>query len=70
MIRAIRNFAKKNLLLRKFVGYYLASSGLFDNFFKNYSVTPLWEKRISSVLDSPDNNLIPKVKNAGMIKSG
>lgn len=70
MITAVRNFAKRNLFLRKLVGYYLASSGLFDGFFKNYSVTPLWEERISNVLESPDNVLIPKVENAGMIKGG
>lgn len=70
MLTAIRNFAKKNLFLRKLVGYYLASSGVFDSFFRNYRVSPLWEKRISNVLNSPDNILIPKVKNAGMIKFG
>ena len=70
MLKSLRNFAKKNLMLRKLVGYYLASSGLFDNFFRNYKVAPLWENRIANVLQSSDNSFIPRVKNAGVIKSG
>lgn len=70
MLLALRNFAKRNIFLRKFIGYYLASSGLFDSFFKNYIVSPSWEKRIEHVLSSPDNSFIPRVHDAGEIKHG
>lgn len=70
MIRQIRVFARKNLFFRKLIGYHLASSGLFDSFFKNYKVNELWEKRIADVLSSGDNKFIPKVENAGVIKGG
>ncbi len=70
MLSAIRNIAKKNIVLRKFVGYYLASSGMVDSFFKNYKVSPALEKRIENVLSSKDNDFIPKVADAGQIKSG
>jgi hypothetical protein len=70
MIGYLRNMAKKNMAIRKFVGYTLASSGLFDAFFRQYKVGPVWEKRIAHVLSSADNAFIPKVADAGQIKSG
>ncbi len=70
MINWLRTIAKKNLVIRKFIGYYLASSGLFDSFFKNYKVSGVWEKRIQHVLESKDNEFIPRVSNAGEIKAG
>lgn len=70
MLNAFRKFARKNLLLRKLVGYHLASSGLFDNYFRNYKVSPFWGARIDWVLKSTDNNFIPKVADAGKITSG
>jgi hypothetical protein len=70
MLSYIRNFARKNLFVRRLVGYHLASSGLFDSFFKNYKVSASWEARINSVLSSSDNEYIPKVKGAGEIRRG
>jgi hypothetical protein len=70
MISRIRNIAKKNLLFRKFIGYTLASSGLFDSYFRNYAVSPVWKKRIDHVLSSTDNDFIPKVPDAGKISRG
>ena len=70
MLKAIRRFAQRNLILRKFIGYYLASSGLFDSFFKSYKMSPAWEGRISSVLESADNAFIPRVPAAGQIVRG
>ena len=70
MISRIRNIAKKNMLVRKFIGYTLASSGLFDSYFRNYAVSPAWKKRIEHVLSSTDNDFIPRVPDAGKISSG
>jgi methyltransferase FkbM-like protein len=70
LLSSIRNFGRKNLLLRKFIGYYLASSGLFDSFFRKYKVSPEWEKRISYVLSSADNDFIPRFTDAGKIENG
>lgn len=70
MFAYIRNFAKKNLFLRKLIGYHFASSGLFDNVFRNYKMSPVWQKRIDHVLNSPDNRFIPRVAEAGEIKNG
>jgi hypothetical protein len=70
MINEIRQFAKKNMVMRKFVGYTLASSGLFDRYFRNYKVSANWQKRIKHVLESADNKFIPKVEDAGEIRNG
>src|SRR5687768_1776286 len=70
MINAIRNTLRKNLFLRKLVGYHLASSGLMDWFFRDYKVSPFWEERIANVLNSTDNAFIPRVANAGSITGG
>jgi hypothetical protein len=70
MLSTIRKVVRNNLPVRKFVGYYLASSGLFDSYFRNYKLSPDWEKRMRDILSCPDFNLIPKVKNAGAITSG
>lgn len=70
MVGVIRDMVRKNPLVRRLVGYHLASSGLFDSFFANYRVSSEWEKRISDVLKSSDNQFIPRVKNAGRIEKG
>jgi len=70
MLATIRNLARKNLLIRKIVGYHLASSGLFDSFFRRYKISAGWELRISRVLSSSDNDFIPKVPGAGEISHG
>jgi len=61
MLSSIRKFAQKNLFLRKPIGYHLASSGLFDRYFKNYQLSDSWKKRVEHVLSSTDNEFIPKV---------
>ena len=48
----------------------MASSGIFDSYFKNYKVSPNWESRIAEVLSSTDSDFIPKVKDAGKIVNG
>ncbi|MEO8769702.1 MAG: FkbM family methyltransferase [Ferruginibacter sp.] len=48
----------------------MASSGIFDSYFKNYKVSPNWENRIGHVLSSTDSDFIPKVKDAGKIMNG
>ncbi|HEY4290077.1 MAG TPA: FkbM family methyltransferase [Puia sp.] len=70
MLHRIRKLAQKNRALRKFIGYHLASSGLFDGIIKNYRLSDAWEKRIADVLSSDDNKFIPKVPDAGSIKGG
>ncbi len=70
MLAQLRNFARKNLFVRKLIGYHLASSGLFDAVFRNYNLSPVWEKRVTHVLSSSDNDAIPRVADAGAIKGG
>jgi len=70
MLTTLRNFFKKNIYLRKLVGYHAASSGLFDNVFRSYKLSPLWEKRTSDVCSSSDNKFIPRVADAGVIRKG
>lgn len=70
MIDFLREIFRKNILIRKLVGYHLASSGLFDNYFKSYALSASWQQRLNDILKSKDNDYIPKVENAGIIKNG
>lgn len=70
MIQKIRVWLRNNVFFRKLVGYHLASSGLFDNYFINYKVSDYWDSRIKHVLSSSDNAFIPKVPDAGKITGG
>jgi hypothetical protein len=70
MISILRQIAKKNQNLRKFFGYYLASSGLFDVIFNLYPLSDFWKNRISNVVKSDDNFYIDRVEGAGKIKNG
>lgn len=70
MLGSIRKLVRQNLFLRKLVGYHFASSGLFDNYFRDYKVGPVWKNRIDAVLNSPDLAFIPKQEGAGSIKAG
>ena len=70
MLSALRNFSKKNILLRKIIGYYAASSGLFDSYFTKYSLSGALLDRANLVMESPDNVFIPRVAQAGRIASG
>jgi len=56
--------------MRKLVGYYVASSGLFDSVFKNYKLSGALLNRANKVLASSDNAFIPRVPDAGAIKGG
>jgi len=70
MIGKIRQFAKKNIFLRKLIGYHAASSGLFDGIFKRYKLSEAWIKRTDDVCSSTDNAFIPRVADAGKITHG
>jgi len=70
MINSLRNIFRSNLFLRKLVGYYAASSGLFDSIFKNYKLSGVLLNRANKVLASSDNAFIPRVPDAGAIKGG
>lgn len=70
MLHSIRSLAQKNLALRKFIGYHVSSSGLFDGIIRNYKLSLAWDKRIEDVLNSEDNLYIPRVEDAGVIKRG
>src|SRR5882724_1438238 len=70
MLQTIRRIGQKNPLIRNFLGYHLASSGLFDKVILNYKLSESWKKRIDEVLSSPDNDFIPRSENAGKIKNG
>ncbi|HUR09949.1 MAG TPA: FkbM family methyltransferase [Flavitalea sp.] len=56
--------------MRKLIGYHIASSGLFDAYFKKYTLSPEWQRRVNDVMASSDNALIPRVNNAGQISAG
>ncbi|HEV3326459.1 MAG TPA: FkbM family methyltransferase [Puia sp.] len=70
ILQSIRSYAKKNLFIRRLIGYHLASSGLFDGVIRNYKLSESTQKRIANVLDAEDNRYIPRVANAGVIKGG
>jgi hypothetical protein len=70
MFKEIRAFVKKNRFLRRLVGYHLASSGLFDAVFRNYRLSEHWQQRIKDVVSCPDNNDIPRCRQAGQIQNG
>ncbi|MBP6794871.1 MAG: FkbM family methyltransferase [Saprospiraceae bacterium] len=70
MLHWIRKNIKKNIFFRKMIGYHLASSGLFDAYFKNYELSEFWQKRVLDVLSSPDLHEISTVPNAGQISGG
>jgi hypothetical protein len=70
MMQKIRSWIRRNLWLRKLIGYHIASSGLFDWYFKSYEVGPYWQKRIDTVLSSDDNAHIHRHPNAGKIING
>lgn len=70
MLSAIRDFGKKNIFVRKLIGYYAASSGLFDGYFRKYKLSGFLLQRATLVGQSPDNSFIPRVEGAGQIANG
>ncbi len=70
MLQSIRSLAQKNIVLRKFIGYQVSSSGLFDGIFRNYKLSGDWDKRIEDVVNSRDNKYIARVPDAGEIRQG
>jgi Methyltransferase FkbM domain len=70
MLNKIRQLLRSNVALRKFVGYNIASLGIFDGYFKNYALSDFWVRRVSDVMSSDDIKYIPTVENAGIIKGG
>ena len=70
MFLQLRKYLRKHSFIRKIIAYYIAPSGLFDNYFRNFSPSPYWQNRIDEVLQSSDLKLIPTVDNAGQIVRG
>ena len=70
MYSQLRTAIRSNYILRKFFGYFLISTGLFDSYIKNYKLSDAWIKRIDNVLISKDNEYINRVKDAGKISNG
>ncbi len=70
MLAKIRQLLRSNVHLRKFVGYNIASLGIFDGYFKNYKLSDFWLRRVQDVMSSSDIKYIPTVENAGVIKGG
>ncbi len=70
MINQIRKSLRRNHKLRTLFGHYIASSGLIDFYFKNYKVSPKWQKRIQDVIRCQDNSKIDRVERAGAITKG
>lgn len=70
MLSKIRLLVRKNQLIRKIIGYQLASSGLFDRYFRNYKLTDSWQVRVDDVLACSDTPFIPTVPYAGVISRG
>jgi len=69
-MKSLREIVRKSSTIRKFFGYYLASSGLFDSYFKNYKLDENWQERLKNTLACKDSSYISKVPNAGKIKGG
>lgn len=70
MFLQLRKYLRKHSFIRKIIAYYIAPSGLFDNYFRNFRPSPYWQNRIDEVLQSSDLKLIPTVDNAGQIVRG
>ncbi|MBS1640293.1 MAG: FkbM family methyltransferase [Bacteroidetes bacterium] len=70
MINSIRKFLRNFIFFRKLVAYTLVPSGFFDNYFRNYQPDDGWKIRNAIVLESTDNNKIPRTEKAGTIKNG
>jgi len=70
LLSAVRKYLKYYPPLRKFVAYKVVPSGLFDSIILNYSVSGIWDQRVKLACRAPDNDLIPRVVNAGLILQG
>ncbi len=70
MLNRIRKFSRNIHFIRKFIAYTVVPSGLFDRFIINYQLDKGWIERNNIVLESSDNEKIPRVPNAGTIKNG
>jgi hypothetical protein len=70
MLKKLRLLFKRNTLVRKFVAYYLAPSGIFDRIIMSYKISEEWQIRIKEVIECPDFEKIKKVPNAGQIVKG
>lgn len=70
ILKLLRKRVAKSEPLRKFVGYRLAATGLFDSWMLQYPLSQALKERIENVLAAPDNARIPRVANAGVLKRG
>lgn len=69
-LQGIRSFIRQIHFLRVFIGHILPATGLFDFIFKNWKVNDAWRQRINICISCPDNEKIPRCKDAGNIKNG
>lgn len=70
MIKKLRSLLRNSKSLRLFVANKVVPLGLFDSYFKNYSLSGLWQQRLNDVVNCEDNKYISRVPNAGEIVRG
>lgn len=56
--------------MRKFVAFSLAPSGLFDRIILKKKLSEIWETRLREAVECSDNDYLPRVAGAGMVKRG
>jgi len=70
MIKYARRLLRSNTKFRSFIANTVVPSGLFDSYFKNYQLSGKWIDRMEDIIACKDNDYIPRVENAGLIKKG
>jgi Methyltransferase FkbM domain len=70
MIGFLRKILRNNSTLREIVAFRLAPSGFFDFYFKSYTLSEHWKKRVEDVFNCPETHLISTVFDAGKIENG
>ena len=70
LLSAVRSYLRNYPPLRKFVAFKVVPSGLFDRIILNYSISEAWDQRVKLACEAPDNELIPRDDNAGLILRG
>lgn len=70
LVQNMRLLIRKNLWLRKLIAFRLVPTGLFDGVIMNKKLSATWQERLNITVSSPDNDFIPRVKNAGEVLRG
>ena len=70
MSQTLRKFARELPFLRHFIARYVIPSGYYDKAFINLPLSNSWKQRIALAIESPDNQFIQRVQNAGVIIKG